>query len=344
MLGAVAALLAMATTAPAAAAAALGFLALAGAMTWLAIRRATAPSARERAFTGLEGGAAPPHAAVVEALPDPILVISGLEPEDITGRRFVLANAAARRLLHIERREGLLVTVVRDPEVLEAVDEALFGGLDSERVYEIAGVQPRTLRAYARPLGDKADGTRLALLMFRDETEARRVERTRADFLANASHELRTPLASLAGFIETLRGHARDDAVARDRFLGIMHAQAERMGRLIEDLMSLSRIELNEYIAPGDVVDLRLAVTDVIDALTPLAHERRVTLAAELPEAGLSCIRGDRDQIVQVVQNLVDNALKYSPPEGVVRIFLEIGLSADFAAAGQRTSAARLSL
>ena len=148
---------------------------------------------------------------------------------------------------------------MRDPKVLEVVDEALFGRIASETSYEAGGVQDRVWKVRARPLSG-ADGQRLALLTLRDETELRRSERTRADFLANASHELRTPLASLTGFIETLRGHAKDDAKARDRFLGIMQDQAERMARLIEDLMSLSRIELNEHIPPSGRADLRLAV------------------------------------------------------------------------------------
>src|SRR5207253_11089346 len=134
-------------------------------------------------------------------------------------------------------------------------DEALFGGIASEAIYEAGGAQGRVWSARAAPL-PSGPKMRLALLTFRDETEVRRAERTRADFLANASHELRTPLASLSGFIETLRGHARDDVAARDRFLGIMQVQAERMSRLIDDLLSLSRIELNEHVAPAERVDL----------------------------------------------------------------------------------------
>jgi two-component system phosphate regulon sensor histidine kinase PhoR len=121
--------------------------------------------------------------------------------------------------------------------------------------------------------------------VLRDQTDLRRAERMRADFLANASHELRTPLASLTGFIETLRGPARDDTEARDRFLGIMQTQAERMARLIDDLMSLSRIELNEHIAPQGRVDLSLAVTDVADAMTPVLRDKAVRIAWTAPDA-----------------------------------------------------------
>ena len=299
---------------------------------------------------GVPGGGADavaglPFAAMIEALPDPVLVIAAQEPDDLTGRRFVFVNTAAREQLKIQKDAGLLVTVLRDPDVLEAVDEALFGGLAGEAVYVVGATPERVLRATALPLAAGVQDHRLALLVFRDETETRRLERTRADFLANASHELRTPLASLSGFIETLRGHAREDVGARDRFLGIMQTQAERMSRLIDDLMSLSRIELNEHVAPHDAVDVTSAVMDVVDALTPLARERGVGLDPVLPPRGEAMVTGDRDQIVQVAQNLVDNALKYSPRGAAVRVELELGLSAEAAAAGGRGApAARMSL
>jgi len=289
-------------------------------------------------------GEPPPFASLVNALPDPILVISATEPDDLTSRRYVFANAAARELLRIERGEGLLVNAIRDPDVLETVDRALFAGQDAECVYEAGGAQARTLRTYARPLGLALDGRRLAVLMFRDETESRQVERTRVDFLANASHELRTPLASLSGFIETLRGHAKDDPQARERFLSIMSAQAARMSRLIDDLMSLSRIELGEHIAPHDEVDLAACVSDVLDASAPIAEQRGVKLKSKLPRRGAARALGDRDQLLQVIQNLVDNAIKYSPDGGVVEVALQAALSAEAASAPYRPGAARLPL
>jgi two-component system phosphate regulon sensor histidine kinase PhoR len=289
-------------------------------------------------------GEPPPYASLINALPDPILVISALEPDDLTSRRYIFANAAARDLLRIERPEGLLVNAVRDPGVLDAVDQALFAARDAECVYESGGAQTLTLRADARPLGLALDGRKLALLVFRDETEMRQVERTRADFLANASHELRTPLASLSGFIETLRGHAKDDPAARERFLSIMQAQAGRMSRLIDDLMSLSRIELDEHIAPAAKVDLASCVSDVLDASAPIAAVRGVRLKPKLPRKGAAEVAGDRDQIVQVIQNLVDNAVKYTPDGGVVEVVLQAGLSPEAASAPYRPGAARLAL
>ena len=286
----------------------------------------------------------PPYASLVDALPDPVLVIAAHEPDDLAGRRFVLVNEAARDFLRIQAETGLLVTVIRDPEVLEAVDIALFGDRSAEAIYEMGGAQDRVWRASAKPLEPAPNGDRRAMLVLRDETDIRRAERTRADFLANASHELRTPLASLGGFIETLRGHARTDEKVRDKFLGIMQAQAERMARLIDDLLSLSRIELNEHIAPQGEVDLALAVMDVVDSLGPIAADKGVRIDTDLPSPGLAIGVGDRDQIVQVIQNLIDNALKYSPAGSSVRVALETGLTAEAAAAPRAPEAARMSL
>ncbi len=273
-----------------------------------------------------------PFSAVLEQLPDPILLVEGGPEPDGGARRYVLANAAARSLLRLQRPEGLLTTAIRSPGVLDAVDEALFEGRPAEATYELRGVQDRSWRARALPVTDGDAGPNLAVLWLRDETEQRRIERTRADFLANASHELRTPLASLTGFIETLRGHARDDEAARDKFLAIMHGQAERMRRLIDDLMSLSRIELGEHIAPSGEVDLALAVTEVLDGLEPMAKARKVRFETDLPAAGGAWAIADRDQILQVIQNLAENAVKYSPCGEAVRIEVRGPLSATAAA------------
>jgi two-component system phosphate regulon sensor histidine kinase PhoR len=322
---------------------AAGFVAMVTALALMTSQRAVERQEAFLAVTSERANEPPPYPTLINALPDPVLVISATEPDDLTSRRYIFANAAARDLLRIELAEGLLVSAIRDPQVLQAVDDALFQGNDAEAVFETPGVQERILRVYARPLGLALDGRRQAILVFRDETEFHRVERTRVDFLANASHELRTPLASLSGFIETLRGHAKEDAGARERFLGIMQSQAERMRRLIDDLLSLSRIELNEHIAPSERVDLAAAVMDVVDAVTPLARERGVTLDTRLPLRG-ALVVGDRDQLVQVVQNLVDNALKYSRDGGVIRIAVSEGLAAEAAAAPRRPDAARLAL
>lgn len=269
--------------------------------------------------------------SLFEALADPVLVVSGGEADDIADRRVVLANAAARELLRIGREGALLVSALREPAVLEAVDEALFGGVARTTDYAGVGAQTRHWRALTRPLAP-ADGRSLALVVLRDETDVRRMELMRVDFLANASHELRTPLASLSGFIETLKGHARDDPKARDKFLDIMAAQADRMGRLVADLLSLSRIELNEHVPPSGRVDLARAASDVIDALSVLSAEREVRIVLQGP-ATEAPIHGDRDEIVQVVQNLIDNAVKYSRAGDAVEVHIQTDVTLEQASA-----------
>lgn len=301
------------------------------------------PLAEESAQAPMSApGASPgPFQALVESLPDPVLVIEG-DPDEPAARRIIFANAAARSLLP-GRLEGMrLVTALRNPEVLEAVDEALLGAPGSA-LMETGGAQERVWAAQTRPLG-QGDLGRLALLTLRDETDVRRAERMRVDFLANASHELRTPLASLSGFIETLRGHAKDDEQARETFLGIMQAQAERMRRLIDDLMSLSRIELNEHIAPEGRLDLSLAVTDVLDALVPLIREKNLSVRNEMAGKGDAEIDGDRDQILQVIQNLVENAVKYSCNDGALEISVTAPAPDDSASAPRDPAATRMTL
>ncbi len=166
-----------------------------------------------------------------------------------------------------------------------------------------------------------------AMLVLSDETSIKRVDRMRADFLANASHELRTPLASLAGFIETLRGHARDDNEARERFLGIMFDQTERMQRLINDLLSLSRVEMDEHVPPSSETDLSALVEDARDYLRPQLEEKAIRLTVRKPASAPAV--GDRDQLMEVLLNLIENAIKYSPEGSAVQIEVDGPLMRD---------------
>ena len=279
--------------------------------------------------------------AALEGLPDPVLIVEGGEAEDFAQRRVRFANGAARSLLKASGQGEPLVSALRDPEALEAIDEALYGRTPREVAYEPAGAQDRFWRISASPLGSHLDQP-LAVVRFRDETDSQRMERMRADFLANASHELKTPLASLQGFIETLKGHARDDERARDRFLDIMASQTARMSRMIADLLSLSRIELSEHIAPMGRADVALAARDVVDALAPLLaqHEARVEITAE----GDTHVSGDRDQIIQVIQNLTENAVRYGPAGSVVHLTIKPGRTLAEAQAAVRPEAARLAI
>ncbi|MFG1477145.1 ATP-binding protein [Xanthobacter sp. V4C-4] len=259
--------------------------------------------------------------AVVRALPEPALLLT---PEG----EIVTANARVALAIGPARVGDPLSFLVRVPEVLDAVRAAATDGL-SRRV-EFAERVPldRWLEAHVVPLHLDAGAARrpatapdAVLLTFRDLTQQRRVEQMRADFVANASHELRTPLASLSGFIETLQGPARNDAAARDRFLAIMVAQARRMSRLIDDLLSLSRIELNAHVQPETTLELSGIVTHVCDTLSPLAADRGVALEVRREAARLP-VRGDRDELIRLFENLVENALKYGAGGGAVQVTL----------------------
>jgi two-component system phosphate regulon sensor histidine kinase PhoR len=276
---------------------------------------------------------------ILELLPEPVLLVRA----DAGGPEIAYGNEAARGLFRIELAGAPLGAALRQPQVLEAIDEAMEGEAPVEVAVETIGVQPRFWRVFARPLPLDGAGVRELVLVLRDETDARRTERMRADFLANASHELRTPLASLAGFVETLRTHARDDRAASDKFLGIMAEQAGRMARLIDDLLSLSRIELNEHIAPEGEADLGQIAQDVADTCKPITAARGVSVRVEAPQGPLP-VTGDRDQLLQVVQNLVDNAIKYSPRGAEVRVSLAKAASADAARTSARKGAVSLSL
>ncbi|MFG1350502.1 ATP-binding protein [Xanthobacter autotrophicus ATCC 700552] len=274
-------------------------------------------------------------AAVVAALPEPALLLSAAGEIITANERFALAIGPTRV-------GDPLSFVVRVPEVLDAVRAAAEDGLP--RRVEFAERIPldRWLEAHVVPLrleaqsgihsGIRSGGRRAAdapdavLLTFRDLTQQRRVEQMRADFVANASHELRTPLASLSGFIETLQGPARNDTPARERFLVIMAAQARRMSRLIDDLLSLSRIELNAHVRPQTKVDLAGILAHVCDTLSPLARDRGVTLE-QVKDAVPLEVLGDRDELIRLFENLVENALKYGAPGKriEVRLFRENG-------------------
>lgn len=316
---------------------------LVGALASLAAAAATWPRRSEDA----PAPAAPAPAdigfrAALEGLPDPVLIVEGGEAEDFARRRILFANAEARSLLKVSEEGDPLVAALRDPEALEAIDEAIYGRAAREVAYEPAGAQDRFWRISAAPLPSESAAHPLAVVRFRDETDSQRMERMRADFLANASHELKTPLASLQGFIETLKGHARNDERARDRFLDIMASQTARMSRMIADLLSLSRIELSEHIAPNGRADVTLAASDVVDALAPLLadHEARVDIVS----GGEAMVAGDRDQIIQVIQNLTENAVRYSPRGSAVVVSVEPGRTLAEAQAPARPQAARLAI
>jgi len=248
---------------------------------------------------------------IFERLPDPLLL---LEPSG----RVIFANAAMNSVLGMEAQKKNVSTVLRTPVVLQAVERTAATGEPTSVEFAFHVPVERNFQAHVMRTGHEP---RITALLFHDLTAMKRAEEARADFVANASHELRTPLAAVSGFIETLKGHARDDEKAREKFLDIMGVEAGRMRRLIDDLLSLTRIELNEHVPPSGEVDLAGVVRDAAAALSPLAEADKVTIAIDAP-ADLPKIAGERDELIQLFQNLIINAIKYGKDGGHVWITL----------------------
>ena len=290
---------------------------------WLAVARLT------RAWSDRIGTAEARRAAaeaVIAAVPDPLILMD-------ERRRVVHANAQAASFLGVVEVARDLAAILRNPAVLAAADAVLRG--EAARVVDFTVTVPieRQLRArFARIDRPSLDGA-VAVLTLHDITELKRAEQMRADFIANASHELRTPLTTLTGFIETLRGPAREDAEARERFLAIMHEQAARMTRLVEDLLALSRIELNEHVMPQGRVALGPLLRHLADTLELRAGDRGMRIRLDLPP-DLPEVLGDRDELAQVFQNLVDNAIKYGRAGSEITVAAATGVRPSYSGDG----------
>lgn len=235
--------------------------------------------------------------------------------------RVTAANQAALELLGDRLVGSHFYTVLRQPSVIEAVERSLGDGAPREAQYTVRGQgADRSYLVYVRGIGEKArDGV---LLTFEDLSPLENAGEMRRQFVANLSHELRTPLTAMVGFIETLRGPARDDAKARDRFLGIMEREASRMTKLVDDLLSLSRVEDNERRRPRDPVDMVALIQSVAQSLAPMAERASVELCLNLPATEI-LVPADADQMRQVLSNLIENAIKYGGNGKPVEIGLQ---------------------
>ena len=249
---------------------------------------------------------------ILDSIDEPLLLLDSAD-------RVVFANPATHSLIRSDATGKRLSSVLRTPELLESIERVHSGGLAETVAFTIPVPVERHFEAHI----SRASG-QLLMVRIRDVSKIRRSEQLRADFVANASHELRTPLASLTGFIDTLRGHAKDDPTARERFLEIMSGEASRMRRLIDDLLSLNRIEMNEHIPPSGEADVVSLVRDAADVLKPLADSENMAIEIE-DRPPLRAI-GEHDEITQVFQNLIHNAIKYGRPGGHVRV--RFGISA----------------
>ena len=276
------------------------------------LHRALARLDREwRARRERTAGAIARHEAILDALRDPLLLLDD-------SRVVVFANRAAGAAFGTGLVGRPLAAAVRAPAILAAAERVADGAVSAR--FEV-GAESEGGRVYmgrVQPIAGADDGPRVALTL-RDVTEQERSERLRAEFVANASHEIRTPLTAVVGAIETLRGPARDDAATRETFLAMMADHAARIGRLVDDLLSLSRIERSEAQTPDDEVALRPAVDRAVEALAWRARERGVRIVVRVPET-LPAALGDAEEIALAVQNLIDNAIKYGAADSTVTV------------------------
>ncbi len=256
------------------------------------------------------------QAGLLEGVPLPALLVG-------PSKHIVATNSEARDLLGKGIDTRHFATILRQPQLVSAIETCLSGQQPQVTTYQgTAGAQDTRFEVTCRYVMEAGAASRGAVMVvFRDVTDLATAGQMRRDFVANVSHELRTPLTALTGFIETLRGPARDDAAARDRFLAIMQAEAGRMNRLIGDLLSLSRLERDGRVRPNGRVDLCGAIESTLRGLGPVAAKRGVTLDWQPPADPVE-ITGDGDQIRQVLTNLIENAIKYGREGGTVSIRL----------------------
>jgi two-component system phosphate regulon sensor histidine kinase PhoR len=251
---------------------------------------------------------------ILESLPQPLILLDA-------NRQVVRATAGAKLLLGDMTAGRDLSLVIRAPKILEAVDDVLGGDHEQLIEFDIEFPTMTSVDAQIQRLKEPAaDGSVLVVALF-DVTEIKKTHKMRTDFVANASHELRTPLAVVNASIKTLQGPARGDPEGQTRFLNMMEQHATRMTRLIDDLLSLSRIELSASMIPTGTVDLYSVLSDIAGMLKVPAAQRNINIELN-PGLGIRHITGDEVEISQLFQNLIDNAIKYSNENSTVRIGL----------------------
>ena len=264
-----------------------------------------------------DGRTDPNWRVIVDAIADPAVVIDSMAT--------VLHFNPLLIDIYPRARTGSSITALsREPALLRAVQTATQSdGRTVVSLHERVPVE-RRFSAIITSLAteDRRPGEPAQLIVFRDLTDQEKHAELRADFVANASHELRTPLASMKVMVETLQGAARDDEAARERFLAMLATQADRMTRLIDDLMSLNRVEMRAHISPRGTVDVVELLGFVVQTLEPLAEGSGITLEMKRP-AGPLRVRGERDELAQVFLNLVQNGIRYGRAGGRITITFE---------------------
>lgn len=254
-------------------------------------------------------------AALLAGIPHAAILIDA-------GSIISVINPQAQELFGKSLEGRHYVTVLRQPILLECVEACLSRNKESRvRFVQSKSTHETVYEVVCRPVNLVPDAG--ILMSFQDVSPFEEAAQMRSDFVANVSHELRTPLTALAGFIETLRGPARDDSAARDRFLEIMEREAARMNRLVRDLLSLSRVESEKRIRPDLKVDLLTVLETAVVSLRPMAQAENVTIEQSLPENPVM-MAGDRDQLQQLFCNLIENAIKYGKKNANVRVAIHL--------------------
>jgi two-component system phosphate regulon sensor histidine kinase PhoR len=217
--------------------------------------------------------------------------------------------------------------VIRDYEVERLLKKALKTGEHVVEEIKLYYPEPKVFILHATPLKSQGEDQGGLVVLLRDITARKKLEDMRTEFVANVSHELRTPLTSIRGYLETLLDGAVEDPTAARHFLGIMNKETERLTRLVEDLLELSRLESRQVITRWRQVQIKDNIEQVISFFEPRAREKNLTMLTELPSK-IPCVKGDPDMLTQVLINLVDNAIKYTPAGGRVVIKVLVHMSA----------------
>ncbi|MGE0754339.1 MAG: sensor histidine kinase [Alphaproteobacteria bacterium] len=253
---------------------------------------------------------------LVDTLPD-ILIMTD------DNQMIVRTNRAARNIFGQNLAHRSLADVIPNRKLLGAM-QVVIEDLQGQSVeFHMEEPEPRDFQAVIERFPIPSEGGISIVITLTDITQQKHVQRMRADFVANASHEIRTPLASIIGFIETLRGPAKDDEQAREEFLKVMAEQAERMSKLINDLLSLSKIEMNAQALPLNKVDMARVIRSEKQHFEWGCKQKNVTLRMKLND-NLPSVRGDDDELGQVVRNLIGNAIKYTNANTEVVVSLKL--------------------
>jgi len=210
-----------------------------------------------------------------------------------------------------------LSSFIRAPDLLDKIENSRNRRINEYLEFEINLPTYSFFRLTIVPLSKKN-----VLLVVKDYTDFKKSEKLRSDFVANVSHELKTPLVSIKGFLETISSSAKDDPAAQQKFIKIMQEQADKMEILISDLMSLSRIEMQEHVQPNSKVNIN-EIFESLERMPNKLAEKKCLDIKIVKNDTIPLVRGDYDKISEVVQNLYDNAIKYTKDHSVVELFLD---------------------